>query len=166
MLKKPSVSKHFQTKMVLAFELWARSLQFLSNASANLLVFVAKCLGVSWDRLGLAWVSLGPFWDSLGSPWDQIHGSDPWIWFMVLFDLKCKIDFLMSFRDFAELSFFSRASGDNCLRSVFFIFGDVCWTYASPTLHTCREKVITAWREKIDDWWVLSIDHWSLMIDD
>ena len=42
---------------------------------------------------------------------------------MVLFDLKRKIDFLMSFRDFAELSFFSRASGDNFLRSFFFMFG-------------------------------------------
>ena len=121
--------------MVLAFEFWARSLQFSSNASANLLVFVAKCLGVSWDPLGLAWVSLGPFWDSLGTHWDQIHGSDPWIWSMdlihgsdpwirsmVLFDLKRKIDFLMSFRDFAELSFFSRASGDNFLRSFFLTF--------------------------------------------
>ena len=42
---------------------------------------------------------------------------------MVLFDLKRKIDFLMSFRDFAELSFFSRASGDNLLRSFFLTFG-------------------------------------------
>ena len=41
-------------------------------------------------------------------------------------DLKRKIDFLMSFRDFAEPSFFFRASGDNCLRSFFFIVGDVC----------------------------------------
>ena len=121
--------------MVLAFESCGRSLQFLSNASANLLVFVAKCLGVSWDPLGLAWVSLGPFWDSLWTHWDQIYGSDPWIWSMdlihgsdpwirsmVLFDLKRKIDFLMSFRDFAELSFFSRASGDNFLRSFFLNF--------------------------------------------
>ena len=64
--------------MVLAFESCGLSLQFLSNASVNLLVFVAKCLGVSWDPLGLAWVSLGPFWDSLGTPWDQIYGSDLW----------------------------------------------------------------------------------------
>ena len=35
----------------------------------------------------------------------------------------------------------------------------------SPTLHTCQEKVITAWREKIDDWWVLTIDS-SLINDD
>ena len=106
--------------MVLAFESCGRSLQFLSNASANLLVLVAKCLGVSRDPLGVAWVSLGPFWDSLGTHWDQIHGSDPWI--RSLFDLKRKIDFLMSLRDFAELSFFSRASGDNFLRSFFLTF--------------------------------------------
>ena len=31
---------------------------------------------------------------------------------MVLFDQKHKIDFLMSFKDFAELSYFFRASGD------------------------------------------------------
>ena len=31
-------------------------------------------------------------------------------------------DFLMSFRDFAELSFFSRASGDTFLRSSFLTF--------------------------------------------
>ena len=35
---------------------------------------------------------------------------------------KRKTDFLMSFRDFAELSFFSRASGDNFLRSFFLTF--------------------------------------------
>ena len=121
MLKKPQLFKLFAKKMVLAFESCGLSLQFLSNASANLLVFVAKCLGVSWDPLGLAWVSLGPFWDSLGTHWDQIHGSDPWI--RSLFDLKRKIDFLMSFRDFAELSFFfSRASGDNFLRPFFLTF--------------------------------------------
>ena len=56
--------------MVLAFESCGLSLQFSSNASANLLVFVAKCLGVSWDPLWLAWVSLGRLWDSLGTPWD------------------------------------------------------------------------------------------------
>ena len=37
-------------------------------------------------------------------------------------DLKRKIDFLMSFRDFAELSFFFHASGDNFLRSFFLTF--------------------------------------------
>ena len=150
--------------MVLALEFWARSLQFSSNASANLVVFVAKCLGVSWDPLGLAWDSLGPFWDSLGTHWYQIHGSDPWIWSMdlidgadpwirsmVLFDLKRKIDFLMSFRDFAELSFFSRASGDNFLRSFSFMFWR-CVFFMS-------EKLMTG------NWWLM-IDHWSWMIDD
>ena len=63
----------FSKKMELALEFWSLPFRFLMNASANLLVFVAKCLGVSWDRLGLAWVSVGPFWDSLGTPWD------PWI---------------------------------------------------------------------------------------
>ena len=174
--------------MVLAFESCGRSLQFLSNASANLLVFVAKCLGVSWDPLGLAWVSLGPFWDSLGTHWDPL-GSDPWIGSMVLFDLKRKIDFLMSFRDFAELSFFSRASGDNFLRSFFL----TCWCHletlrSSPFFvclrgshvaicflffwrcvflciwenwsHECRTKMMTG-----GNWWLM-IDHWSRMIDD
>ena len=65
----------FSKKMELALEFWSLPFRFLMNASANLLVFVAKCLGVSWDPLGLAWVSLGPFWDSLGTHWDQIHGS-------------------------------------------------------------------------------------------
>ena len=37
-------------------------------------------------------------------------------------DLKRKNDFLMSFRDFAELTFFVRASGDNFLRSFFLTF--------------------------------------------
>ena len=35
---------------------------------------------------------------------------------------KRKTDFLMSFRDFAETSFFFRASGDNFLRSFFLTF--------------------------------------------
>ena len=73
----------FFKKMELALEFWSLPFQFLSNASANLLVLVAKYPGVSWEPLGLAWVSLGPFWDSLGTAWDpsmdQIHGSDPWI---------------------------------------------------------------------------------------
>ena len=60
----------FFKKMELALEFWSLPFRFLMNASANLLVFVAKCLGVSWDRLGLAWVSVGPFWDSLGTPWE------------------------------------------------------------------------------------------------
>ena len=49
--------------MELALEFWSLPFQFLSNASANLLVFIAKCLGVSWDPLGSM---------------DLIHGSDPW----------------------------------------------------------------------------------------
>ena len=47
--------------MELALEFWSVPFRFLMNASANLLVFVAKCLGVSWDRLGLAWVCLFDF---------------------------------------------------------------------------------------------------------
>ena len=91
------------------------------------------CLFLFQNALG----SLGTPWGLLGSPWDPfgtpsdpigirsmdlIHGSDPWIRSMVLFDLKRKIDFLMSFKDFAELSFFFRASGDNFLRSFFLTF--------------------------------------------
>ena len=137
----------------MAFEFWGLSLQFSSNASANLLVFVAKCLGVSWDPLGLAWVFVGPFFGTpLGTlgirsmdliygsdpriwsvdrihgsdlwirSMDPIHGSDPWIRSMVLFDLRRKIDFLTSFKGFAELSFFFRASGDNFLHSFFLTF--------------------------------------------
>ena len=45
--------------MELALEFWSLPFQFLSNASANLLVLVAKCLVVSWDPLGAAWVPLG-----------------------------------------------------------------------------------------------------------
>ena len=81
--------------MELALEFWSLPFQFLSNALANLLVFVAKCFGVSWDPLGPAWISVGPFWDPLGplgirgsiprmKSMDQNHGSDPWIWSMDL----------------------------------------------------------------------------------
>ena len=45
------------------------------------------------------------------------------------------------------------------------MFGDVCWTYVSPTLHTCQEKSDHSVARKNDDWWVLTID-WSLIIDD
>ena len=76
----------FSKKMVLALELLSLPFQFLSNALANLLVFVATCLGISWDPLGSAWISVGPFWDPHWDPLgsmdlilDQIHGSDPWI---------------------------------------------------------------------------------------
>ena len=41
---------------------------------------------------------------------------------MVLFDLKRKLGFLMSFRDFAELSFFCRASADNFFALFLFDF--------------------------------------------
>ena len=53
---------------------------------------------------------------------DRIHESDPWIRSMVLFDLKREIDFLMSFKDFAELFFFCRASGDNFFALFLFDF--------------------------------------------
>ena len=53
--------------MELVLEFWSLPFQFLSNALADLLVFVAKCLGASWDRLGLAWVLLGPAWNPLDS---------------------------------------------------------------------------------------------------
>ena len=107
--------------MVLAFEFWGPPRQFLWNASTNLLVFVAKCLGVSWDRLGLAWVSVDPFGTPLGplgihgsDPciWSMnlIHGSDPWIrsydW---LFDVILKL---------SEALVCFRASGANFLRSI------------------------------------------------
>ena len=61
----------FSKKMELALEFWSVPFRFLMNASANLLVFVAKILGVSWAPLGLAWVSLGPFGGCLGPLWDR-----------------------------------------------------------------------------------------------
>ena len=78
-----------------------------------------------WGLLRPLGACLGLLGTLLGLPRDPL-GSDPWIRSMVLFDLKRKIDFLMSFRDFAELSFFFRASGDNFLRSFFFIFWKMC----------------------------------------
>ena len=56
----------FTKQMELALEFWSLPFQLLLSASANLQVFVAKCLGVSWDRLGLAWVSLGNPYDAWG----------------------------------------------------------------------------------------------------
>ena len=50
-LKKPLVFKLFQKKMVLALEFWGPPFHFLRNASANLLVWVAK-LGAT-TQLGL-----------------------------------------------------------------------------------------------------------------
>ena len=46
---------------------------------------------------------------------------------MVLFDLKRKIDFLMSFRDFAELSFFFVPPGITFCALSFLGFEDVCF---------------------------------------
>ena len=43
----------------------------------------------------------------------------------------------MSFRDFAELSFFSRASGDNFLRSFFLTFGYDLETLRSYPFFSC-----------------------------
>ena len=74
-----------------------------------------------WGLLGPLGACLGLLETLFGVPWNPL-GSDPWIRSMVPFDLKRKIDFLMSFKDFAELSFFFRASGDNFLRSFFLTF--------------------------------------------
>ena len=46
-VKKHNVFLSFFKKKVLALEFLSLPFQFLTNASANLLVFVAKCLGVS-----------------------------------------------------------------------------------------------------------------------
>ena len=111
--------------MELALEFWSLPFQFLSNASANLLVLVAKYPGVSWDPLGLAWVSLGTLlglpWDPLGSM-DLIYGSDPWIWSMSL--IHGSDPWLRSYTwlfdvilRFSEALVCSRASRANFLRS-------------------------------------------------
>ena len=69
----------------------------------------------------------------------------------------------MSFRDFAELSFFFVPLGITfCALSLFL---EICSTYVSPTLHTCQEKSDHSVAREFDDWWVLTID-WSLIIDD
>ena len=61
------------------------------------------------------------------------------------FDLKRKTDFLMSFRDFAELSFFPRASGNLFLRSFFLCVEDVCFD-------AILEKWSQNFEKQIDDW--------------
>ena len=58
-------------------------------------------------------------------------------------DLKRETDFLMSFRDFAELSFFSRASGDIFLRSFSFILKRCVSVYFSKLITECRNKMMT-----------------------
>ena len=54
---------------------------------------------------------------------------------MVLFDLKRKIDFLMSFRDFAELSFFFVPPGITFCALSFLCVEDVCFL--------CRTNLMT-----------------------
>ena len=58
--------------MVLALGFWSLPFHFFMNASANLLVFVAKCLGVFWDPLGAAWAPLEGSRDPLGPAWDAL----------------------------------------------------------------------------------------------
>ena len=140
-----------------------------------------------WGLLRPLGAWLGLLGTLLGLPRDPL-GSDPWIRSMVLFDLKRKIDFLMSFRDFAELSFFSRASGDNFLRSFFLTFWYHLETLRSypfflvpPGITFCAFSFLffedvffisKKWWLVIDDWWLiidhgwLMIDNWWLMTDD
>ena len=54
--------------MVLALEFWTPPFHFLTNALANLLVFVAKCLGVSWEPFGACLGPLGTPLGPLGNP--------------------------------------------------------------------------------------------------
>ena len=93
-----------------------------------------------WGLLGPLGACLGLLGTLLGLPRDPL-GSDPWIRSMVLFDLKRKIDFLMSFRGFAELSFFS------CLRGSLFAL------FLFYVLKMCVFYV-----EKIDDWQLMTDD--------
>ena len=67
-IKNNAFLSFFKKYVLQALEFCGPSFQSLANASFHLLIFVAKCLWVSWGALGAAWDSLGALWERLGTP--------------------------------------------------------------------------------------------------